>query len=615
MWRNLSVLVASLMLATALPSAAAEPETEAPSPVAEATAASGSETANESEKPSASPSEGDDGLATSPTAEASDGAEAHPDEPTTEDPCYAELKAHAADLEALGAKVRARMQAFHEEFAEARALFASQNHSYEEWHEFNEKWRAEGQAVLEALKVQAIGELKAMLGECFDVLASRAMPLGSAWLGFHAERAYTGLPPKPTEMSRHDRAELIRQLCIRELKERAWTKVSSGDATIPESEAERRAWLAAQIKETTGACEDRVREAFKEERQSRQDHFDGEFGSVDLYFNESTGMIVAEGRFIALDGNPESQVMQNFTCEGVATIDRLFLNGMLAEFEPEATKEGASLRLSDTQGAHVLGIHDNPRCIINFRPSAEITSMTLDLSDDLVIERNGAGDLRFRGDGVEGAVLLHGGDANLTEGNVLLVAGKATFLVKNEDRTTERLGEKYHEAVEKKKIGAELKIGKKEKSLDVDEVPIGDLETEVTGTDNKVVITIDSAGGDGKTVSFEFARELFSFDDLTVEVKGVDEDGTVTTLAAREADSLADVLEPGDDGADGIEYWIVEDKNGFQVLVSFAHFSEKRVTVQSVDGPDIRSGAPGFGMAIVLAAAIAASLVVRARRE
>jgi hypothetical protein len=128
-------------------------------------------------------------------------------------------------------------------------------------------------------------------------------------------------------------------------------------------------------------------------------------------------------------------------------------------------------------------------------------------------------------------------------------------------------------------VGAEVRVIAVGTELAVDAAAIGDLEVDVQGEAGRITATIDSPAGEGKTVSLQIERELFATAELSVRIDAIADDGAESAMAAREADSLDDVLDPADDG-EAAEYWIVYDKNGFQVLVSFPHFSTKKVTIE-----------------------------------
>ncbi|HEX9816260.1 MAG TPA: MYXO-CTERM sorting domain-containing protein, partial [Candidatus Thermoplasmatota archaeon] len=69
-----------------------------------------------------------------------------------------------------------------------------------------------------------------------------------------------------------------------------------------------------------------------------------------------------------------------------------------------------------------------------------------------------------------------------------------------------------------------------------------------------------------------------------------------------------------DDGPEGFEFWIVQDRQGTQVLLSFAHFSEKRVSVEAASVGNVI--VPGFdGVTAALAVAVATLAFVGIRRR
>ncbi|MBI2077639.1 MAG: hypothetical protein HYT80_04595, partial [Euryarchaeota archaeon] len=114
---------------------------------------------------------------------------------------------------------------------------------------------------------------------------------------------------------------------------------------------------------------------------------------------------------------------------------------------------------------------------------------------------------------------------------------------------------------------------------------------------------IDSSAGECKTVVLKFDAAIFSTVKLKVTL--ADENGNALTIS--EADDLEDVLDPCNDGEQGFEYWIVVDKYGTQVILSFAHFSEKRVSVEAAAVSNI--AVPGVGLGAVVAALAAVATV------
>lgn len=571
--------------------------------------------------------------------------------------CFRKMESVKAELESFWRAQEERTRQFQEEFAAARREFSMSEHSDEEWKAFMDSWMEKGRPQFEGQESEVQARMRELLGDCYDRLHMGEMAGGPRPMpSFHVpefgpppggDDFHRGLPPPPMRDERFSKldgeAEQIRQEC--EFKARALMKDqmpmagegrprpmagngSTGDRPMDGSgpmmgpmgmdpELER------QMREIWRECEERIRALFEQERQEHEgdedvSDFKENFGSLDMYFDEELGRIIVRGKFLSLQGNPESQMMEDISCDGPKFVDRLFVNGLLADFRPEETGEGTALNIFDSGGRRILSLHDNPRCVINVAASDEIPSISLDLADYLEIEENEAGDLRFAsGDGFHGIVLLHGADVDLQDGNLLEITGKATFLVRSDrDAGSKRLGSAYDDAIEDKNVGAEIKVVEEDGDLAFDATPLGDLEIEIEGGDSKVTATIDSEAGDGKTVSLEFDRAVFETDDLVVSVVAVDENGNESDVDVGEADDLDDILDPLDDGADGIEYWIVEDKNGFHVLVSFSHFSEKRVTIESVNPPAAGNGLiPGFEPVLLAAALGFAAVVVGVRRR
>ncbi len=124
-----------------------------------------------------------------------------------------------------------------------------------------------------------------------------------------------------------------------------------------------------------------------------------------------------------------------------------------------------------------------------------------------------------------------------------------------------------------------------------------------------VVLDLDPALLDGLSVSATSALKLRYFD--------LNDDGTRTEVVFGMADGgLKDVLDPTDDAGQP-EYWIVQDADGIQVLVSFPHWSTHIVTLQNVaeylTQPSVLIGiAAGLGGVMVAAATM---LLPRRRHE
>lgn len=214
--------------------------------------------------------------------------------------------------------------------------------------------------------------------------------------------------------------------------------------------------------------------------------------------------------------------------------------------------------------------------------------------------------------------------------------GAAGMLVPSENFVHEfanKHREEINAAVEDDDVLVEVDVVADESGeADAESTDLSDDEAEVEVEEPEagdgVTVTVDAEASAGKTGVFNVDSDLFDVEDLslvapddfTVKYWDVADDGTKTEVEIGQADSLADVLDPSEDAP---EYWVVLDKDGVQLIVSFPHFSTHQVQIQSArvtdpDGSDMHDGAsktPSPGAVGVLGAVAAAALVGLARRK
>lgn len=552
---------------------------------------------------------------------------------TTTAPCDGRDEQFWQALEELRARWEPKLGDFNQRFDEARKAFASESHSDEEWKLFSQQWFEEGKALFDGMSADARSLMEANgVLDCFEVMASHggisAGPVpayGATTSRSEAPYAKTG-KHEPTPLDRE--AEAIWRECEARVKAIVddWhgshdnttsPNPSNASSPTPYSHKDWREFpkeLEHKLWEVKRECEERVHALYKKNYHDDAESHKDSFGSFTMLWDPETGRIKVHGKHLSMTGIPEAQLMTEITVQGALVIDSLAACGLLAEFRPEQTSQGTAIQVFDSTGKHVLSVHDNPRGVINLRATDEIVCLTLDLADDLKLEDLGE-KITFSGTGVEGAVLLHGGDVEVGDGNVLKIAGAATFLVANEGVTDEPLGANYKKAILDKKLGAEVVISGEGDEVEGDSTPYGDLEVDLDDDAKKgeIKARVESASGTGKTVNFKVAKGTLPEGDVEVLVLAVNEDGTRSEICLREADDLDDVLDPLNDG-DCSEYWVVLDKYGLQVLVSFAHFSEKEVTIRSL-GASENGLIPGFETVAGLAAVGVVLIGVGLRRR
>ncbi|MBI4393360.1 MAG: hypothetical protein HY556_06145 [Euryarchaeota archaeon] len=132
-----------------------------------------------------------------------------------------------------------------------------------------------------------------------------------------------------------------------------------------------------------------------------------------------------------------------------------------------------------------------------------------------------------------------------------------------------------------------------------------DVQIVTAATRDRVDITASSAVHAGKTI-------IVSLDSETIPTLAQGQaEILVDGEAAAQADSYADVLNPGDDGGRN-EYFVLAGEAGTQVLISISHFSTRTVTLKSQDA----TGSPVFMYATMfLGVLVAAQSVMMWRKK
>lgn len=552
--------------------------------------------------------------------------------PPPDENCGEKLEGVRYELESLFQAFGQEMEAFHKKFESDRHQFSREKHSQEEWQAWGEKWREEGTAIGNMFQEKYMAFINGRdLGPCARYMPPPPFfggpggpggglggPPGGGGRGGPGDHFDMG-PPQDNRFYEEDEAvRKIREECEAQMKELYGESTGPGG---PGDNPEKREKMKALMKD----CERRVREHFQQFYEDEVEFEDREesFGSFEMFFDEEEMVIQVSGKYTSFVGNPDSQVLSEFSCGGQLFLDQAFVNGYLEEFEPEETEEGTALIIS-TQGRQIISIHDNPRCTMNLATSSTVKEITLDFADYLDIDE-GENGYTFTDGEVSGKLLKHSGRSSEDDGNVIELKGKWTLLM-SKSHATKAAKSAFVEsdelagALEEGNIGAEVIVAldkKTEGKVKVDSTPYGDMEVAVELEDEDTVsANIESDSEDGKTVVLAFDKDIFSSPDLAVGVFAVEEDDDGETSeteedCVQEAKNLEDALDPNNDG-DCHEWWVVQDKLGVHVLVSIYHFSEKRVEISSV-GTSSVGPLPGFEFAAWSLGLLAAAGLVGSR--
>lgn len=526
--------------------------------------------------------------------------------------CQSRWERARAALEQAQANFQSMWKQYFMDLEAARNEFrASGYHTPEEWSAFEAHWKARAAEIAEH-QAQTMRQLaqEYLLTEC----------------GFHPE-SYAFKPagepifaqPPPTADAYSELRAACEQRMI-EVKSRyeaefrsLYERLHAAPVDSPEY-AEVRMLLhelegrvAAEMEAIVHEC----REDYTAEYERPETFRDG-IGSLQCYFDEASGRIQCDGKYVGFQGNPETQALYRYTCGGQLFFDELYANRVFEDFRFSQGEEGSSLMIRSENLKLIF--HDGPRGVINVGlvGGAElyfVPSTYLDVAvDGHKVLLSGAD---ARGVWVGGEDALSWDDVTRT----LTIRGEATWIAEtchpDGSKPDGEHDSAYWNAIEKRRLGAQVVVTLDGDRAAQDNESYSDVTVRVRHEGGrKFLATIDSEEGTCKTVVLKFNSGIFETIRLRVSI--VDEDGTALTV--QEAASLEDVLEPCDDGENGFEYWIVQDRHGTQVIVSFAHFSEKRVSVEAASLGNVVVPGLGFeGAALAVGLAAAGAVVARRR--
>ncbi|MEK6985956.1 MAG: hypothetical protein AABX89_06215 [Candidatus Thermoplasmatota archaeon] len=157
------------------------------------------------------------------------------------------------------------------------------------------------------------------------------------------------------------------------------------------------------------------------------------------------------------------------------------------------------------------------------------------------------------------------------------------------DEAREAFKEALGAALDKRRLGAEVAVASTEGTTTSSILTYDDVAVEV-GTGQATVadpltITLSSELAEGRAFSFHLNGSLVPGGEEGLRVQYFDVvDAGQTEVILRKATDLADVLNPADDGGQP-EYWIVEDADGLQLLVSVPHWSTHVLSITGLPVP------------------------------
>lgn len=549
----------------------------------------------------------------------------------------------AGDFGEFQARMQLKLATFEQAWKEERAAFAAKGeHTSEEWTAFEARHKAafaELQAAMDAERrgfeerMKAAGhdlELK-LRGEMERFLQSQAERCWGKASPARPEPVY-GQPAQPVPVepkanavrASWDDGEQQRMRCVVDVKLKLQefashqlhdleaflgSEHSDALARFELAQEDARAAFEQRVQALRAACEDGLRAkhvtaiAVAQKDAAPRERM----GSFQMEMDEGKGEVVVRGAHVAFKGDKATEALFGYTVDGQLFFDAVRKPSKFTGFDTEDGSDGTIMTMRGE--GFLYRVHDHASGLANFRVSG--APVELDVADYLSVKRTDKG-VEIT-DGQRRALLL--GHALDVDGDRITLRGDADFLLEGQKQEVLAKVANVHrgdiaKAVTDKRIGAEVTLVAGADGTAAEKLTYQDMAiaVEKPKADGAVSVRIDSPTHEGKTVVLNLDKGLLaSLLNLKIKVFEV-EGGSESDASATKASSLADVLDPADDATP--EYWIVTDEDGAQVLVSFPHFSEKRVEIQSGSSSLVK-GLPGFEALAVLAALGVAFVVSR----
>lgn len=313
-------------------------------------------------------------------------------------------------------------------------------------------------------------------------------------------------------------------------------------------------------------------------------------------------------QWITFQVDAPNATLLDYTIAGLLALEQVVLD--LDEGNLSIERQGATVHVRD--GDAELRLHDEPNGLIRFKGDDGNVTLVFPANASVVLGEHGAR-IAYPG-GREGHLVAD--NATWYANATVHLQGFFAFHVpaegapaqeRAEDPEVEEVQERKQDAIERGRIGAEVHLkprvtrgGAVSSAMAVPDnesvqiLAYDDVEVEVELPDDEadadapVRVVVSSELDEGRTIVLNLDEALLaSTDPDHLELRYFDlhnqTDGTVleTEVIFLAASSLQDVLEPTDDGGQP-EFWVVEDANGVQVLVSVPHWSAHAITVASI---------------------------------
>ncbi|HWG92398.1 MAG TPA: hypothetical protein VNZ52_16245, partial [Candidatus Thermoplasmatota archaeon] len=275
----------------------------------------------------------------------------------------------------------------------------------------------------------------------------------------------------------------------------------------------------------------------------------------------------ARGEYVAFQ--PSGQGIQNFTVDGVPLWTAHVLPADRDAPTPKVKAEGAHTKVEGE--AYRFDANDIPTAEARFTARA----YRITFPENVTVQESPRGVVVHAGD-LTG--VLYGKDVSL-EGRTLRGEGALHFLLRSPNLPVGPTRESLDAAKMAGTVGAEVVVRHapgEPKAIKNAVMSYGNVTVETRPEDGGVTFVVDGNPGDPRVLIFDVDAALVrnaTLDKLTFRF----DNETISP-----ASSLADILNPDDDGLKP-EFFVVSDLSGtYQVIVSVPHYSVHTITIQSI---------------------------------
>jgi hypothetical protein len=326
----------------------------------------------------------------------------------------------------------------------------------------------------------------------------------------------------------------------------------------------------------------------------------------------------SDGRHVAFGVDAPNRTLLAYRIDGSLALEAIAFD--TGSDNLTVHRAGSSLRLGDLDTELVL--HDDPTGLVRFKGDDGSITLRLPASARIATDADGTSARVTYEDGRVGHV--RAGNATWLDDHTVLAAGFAAFLLPpaeprsaansagdgasdddGDDTDAQEAEEEVGRAIGSRKVGAEISVsgpapaaasmlaGEGDGTVEVLAYDDVDVEVNVPSAaatpDAPIRVKVSAELDEGRTIVLNLdesvlesakARALvLRYYDLYEQPDGTEVQTEVLFLQAD--GGLQDILDPTDDSGQP-EYWVVEDANGVQVLVSVPHWSAHAITIGSL---------------------------------